>query len=76
MRYQSAIQMTNTVIEKLENGEMTLQSGQWVLFGNKKSRYVGRTKSGSLWIVHSQSDTQKYYTLNSYYQEIFGNKEA
>ena len=76
MRFQKAIQMTSDIIEKLEDGEIALQSGQWVVFGSKKSRYVGRTNSGCLWIVHSQSDTAKYYALNDRYQERFADKGA
>jgi len=55
MQYQKTITITSEIIERLENGELTIQSGQWVQIPNilRKSRFVGITKSGSLWIVHS-----------------------
>lgn len=55
MKYQKTITLTSEIIESLENGELTIQAGQWVQIEGikRKSRFVGITKSGSLWIVHS-----------------------
>ena len=55
MKYQKTITLTSEALEKLENGELTIQAGQWVQIEGirRKSRFVGITKSGSLWIVHA-----------------------
>ena len=75
MRYKEAIDMTNDMIKKLEDGKIKLQSGQWVRFGFTLSRYIGRTKSGSLWMIHSACPLvtsishKRYYKLNKHFQE-------
>lgn len=55
MKYQKTITITSETLEKLENGELRIQAGQWVKIEStrRKSRFVGITKSGSLWIVHA-----------------------
>lgn len=57
MKFQKTIILTAEALDKLEKGTLTLQKGQWVQIPSltKRSRFVGVTKSKSLWIVHKQS---------------------
>jgi len=54
MRYQKAIDLwADNNSEKLHNGELVLQTGQWVYCGKDsvKSRYVG-LHGLSVWVAH------------------------
>jgi len=55
MQYSSTITITENMLDKIESGELKIKGGQWVQYAwlNKKSRFVGVTKSGSVWVVHS-----------------------
>lgn len=88
MRYTKTIWLSIDDITRLENGTMRLQPGQWVQIMNSgdKSRFVGRTSSGSLWFVHglfgfhstkrflSQCDAIKYYKGAPYKRRFQGAK--
>ena len=54
MRYKKTIRLSIADISNLEKGTLKLQVGQWVeiLSSGDKSRFVGITRSGSLWFVH------------------------
>ena len=48
-------------MEKIESGELVIQRGQWVQIcsGDKPSRWVGISPTGSVWAVHHQGG-QRY----------------
>tara|TARA_Y100000592_G_C5470389_1_gene319101 strand:+ start:1322 stop:1534 length:213 start_codon:yes stop_codon:yes gene_type:complete len=54
--YKATIKITAEMIEKIEKGEIKIKSGQWVQYEwlTNKSRFVGVTRSGSVWAVHSK----------------------
>ena len=56
MKYSSTIIITQKMFSQIEAGELQIKSGQWVQYSwlNKKSRFVGVTKAGSVWAVHSK----------------------
>jgi hypothetical protein len=64
MRYTKTIVITMDMIDSIENGDIKIKSGQWVKYEwmKTKSRFVGVTKSGSIWAVHK--DYSKYITQN------------
>lgn len=58
MKFQPTIHLTNQAISDIREGKLQLQCGQWVTFDgdNFKCRFIGITKAGVLWVVHSQPD--------------------
>ena len=55
MRYLPTVQLwDNGMTEALVNGQLKLQTGQWVQCGPhaKPSRFVGVTASGIIWAAH------------------------
>lgn len=60
--YTTTITITHEMMEQIEAGNLMIKCGQWVQYAwmSKKSRFVGVTKSGSIWAVHSEY--QKFYT--------------
>ena len=65
--YTTTIKITQDMIEQIEAGQLTIKCGQWVQYAwmLKKSRFVGVTKAGSIWAVHS-----KYQKFNTQAQRI------
>lgn len=55
MKYQPTIHLTDSLISALHAGAITIQCGQWVQIPwlDSPSRWVGRTKGGSIWAVHT-----------------------
>ena len=53
--YTTTIKITQDMIEQIEDGSLKIKCGQWVQYAwmSKKSRFVGVTKAGSIWAVHS-----------------------
>ena len=59
MRYLPTIQLWgNGMTTALVNGQLRLQTGQWVQCGrdSKPSRFVGVTASGTIWAAHWHPD--------------------
>lgn len=56
MRFKPTILINENTIEKIINGEIKLQTGQWIQLAwlNKKSRFVGITFSGDFWAVDNK----------------------
>ena len=55
MRFLPTLNLNDSgIYEALSSGQLRLQTGQWVIVnpGCKPSRWVGRSKGGSLWLVH------------------------
>ena len=65
--YKTTIKITEDMIEKIEAGEIKIKCGQWVQYEwmSEKSRFVGVTRNGSIWAVHS-----KYKKFNTQAQRI------
>lgn len=51
------IDVDNRVSEGLSNGNIDLQTGQWIRlqWSDRRARYIGRTPSGSLVVQHWDS---------------------
>ncbi len=60
--YTTTIFITQDMIQQIEDGKLKIKCGQWVQYAwmAKKSRFVGVTKAGSIWAVHSRYS--KFYT--------------
>jgi hypothetical protein len=59
MKYTKTIFCSLAVIEKIIDGTIKLQTGQWIkLYKNDPpSRFVGVTNSGSIWALHPNGKT-------------------
>jgi hypothetical protein len=65
MKYQATILIDNQIYTQLQNGTLRLQCGQWIQLAwcDKPSRWVGLTKSGTLWAVHYPVRLDKFKAL-------------
>ena len=54
MKYLQTLVLTNPLLVALHEGQLKLQSGQWIKFDDrgKSSRFVRVTRGGSIWAVH------------------------
>ena len=54
MKYLPTLNLWNPAIqEAIKSGQIKLQRGQWVQCGSgPKSRYIGLSGGGTLWVVH------------------------
>ena len=70
MRYQPTITITNQMLTLLENGFLTLPVGQWIQleWSDTKSRWIGRTKSHSLWSVHYPVTMKQFQVMCKNYK--------
>jgi hypothetical protein len=53
-KYRPTVIIGNDELIALHDGTMTMQCGQWfrLMYSDKKARWVGLTRTGSLWAVH------------------------
>ena len=60
MQYKKTIQIDSNTFEQIQNGNIHIKSGQWVKYVwlQKKSRFVGVTRSNIVWALHT--NYQKY----------------
>ena len=65
MRYQKLVYIDDVKYEKLHNGTLKLQAGQWVQFAwcLFPSRWVGMTTSKSFWAVHFPVNNKRFYGM-------------
>ena len=70
MKFQKTLLINSTNYDKVLNGEIRLQCGQWVYFWDTlaKSRWVGVTKGGTMWAIHS-TDPKSFKRLAARYKE-------
>lgn len=72
MKFQKTINISIEQLEKLENGEITLQCGQWVKFSwiQKKSRWIGITPNRSIWAIHKNINNKTLSKISKNYRSI------
>ena len=60
MKYQKAVPINNSHIELIRAGMMNMQRGQWIqlAWATTPSRWVGVTKAGVLWAVHTYQNSK------------------
>ena len=76
MKFQKPIIINSTNYDKILKGEIRIQTGQWVYFWdetgvgdtNGKSRWVGVTKAGTMWAIHS-TKADSFRRLAARYKE-------
>lgn len=61
MKFQKTVFIDDALHDKILNGEIRLQVGQWIQFANvaHKSRFVGITASGSFWCIHRRKKSMR-----------------
>ena len=66
MRYQPTIYVDNDLYNKIHDGEVTLQCGQWIQLAwcAKPARWVGLTSSQKLWVVHYPVKMDRFISLS------------
>ena len=76
MRFTKCFIINSTNYDKILKGEIRIQTGQWVYFWddtgvgdtNGKSRWVGVTKGGTMWAIHT-TNPKPFKRLASRYKE-------
>ena len=68
MKFKKTVFIDSALHDKICNGDVKLQVGQWIQFPNVRyrSRFVGITASGSFWCVHRRKKsmrTQKTFSI-------------
>jgi len=65
MKYKPTIFIDNEEHNKLQEGTLKIQCGQWIQLAwcDKPSRWVGLTKSGTLWATHWPNKTDQFVAL-------------